>query len=224
MATVGGNLLQRTRCAYFQDVSKPCNKRQPGSGCPARTGWNHDSAILGTSLHCVATYPGDMAVALSALDAVVHVETPTGPQVIPLNDFYRLPEEEPQRDTNLAPSSLIVAVEVPPPPEGFRSAYRKARDRASFAFALASVAAGLVVADGVITEARISFGSLAHMPWRARRAEAILIGSPATTERFRQATTEELAAAQPLEHNAYKAPLAARLTMATLSQLAGVDP
>src|SRR5215469_14259838 len=171
-ATTGGNLLQRTRCVYFQDVSKPCNKRMPGSGCPARAGYHRELAILGTSPACIATHPSDMAVALAALDAVVRVLGPQGERAIPLVDFYRLPGEEPQRDTVLEHGELITAVDLPPLPFAAHSRYRKVRDRASYAFALVSVAAAIDIADGNVRDARIAFGGVAHAPWRATKAEA----------------------------------------------------
>jgi xanthine dehydrogenase YagS FAD-binding subunit len=219
MATVGGNLLQRTRCLYFQDVTKPCNKRVPGSGCPARTGEHRDLAILGASESCIATHPSDMAVALAALDAVVHVETPTGTRVVPIGELYRLPGDEPQRDTTLARGSLITAVELPPLPLARRSAYRKVRDRASFSFAVASVAAALEVRDGVVHDVRIALGAVAPMPWRARTAEETIRGRPATEENFRRAADAELAAAQPLRDNAFKVPLVRNVAVRTLLDL-----
>ena len=176
MATVGGNLLQRTRCLYFQDVTKPCNKRVPGSGCPARAGEHRNLAILGGSPHCVATHPSDMAVALAALDAVVHVEGAAGRRAMPLGELYRLPGDEPDRETTLDRGDLITAVEVPALGYAGNSAYRKVRDRASYAFGVASVAAALDVADGVVREARIALGAVAPLPWRARRAEQVLAG------------------------------------------------
>jgi xanthine dehydrogenase YagS FAD-binding subunit len=220
VATVGGNLLQRTRCAYFQDVGKPCNKRRPGSGCPAREGEHRNHAILGHSEACVATHPSDMAVALAALDAVVHVEGAAGSRAIPLAGFHRLPGEEPQRDTVLAAGDLVTAVELPPLPLAARSRYRKVRERASFAFALVSVAAALDVEDGVVRDCRIALGGVAHAPWRALRAEQALRGAPATEERFAQAAEAELAQAQPLRENGFKMPLARNLIVQTLMELA----
>src|SRR5438309_9755731 len=187
MATTGGNLLQRTRCVYFQDVSKPCNKREPGSGCPAREGYHRSLAILGASEDCIATHPSDMGVAMVALDAVVRVLGPNGERTIPLVDFYRLPGNEPQRDTVLEHGELITAVDLPPLPFATRSHYRKVRDRASYAFALVSVAAALDVTDGVVREVRIALGGLAPRPWRATKAEAVLRGAPATEEMFGRA-------------------------------------
>jgi xanthine dehydrogenase YagS FAD-binding subunit len=221
MASTGGNLLQRTRCVYFMDASKPCNKREPGSGCPAVEGLSRELAVLGASTSCLATHPGDMAVALSALDAVVHVETATGPVAMPIADFYRLPGDEPQRDTNLPAGALITAVEIPPLGAGARSTYRKARDRRSYAFALASVAAVLEVEDGLVRDVRLALGSVAHQPWRARAAEQVLRGAPANASTFALAADAELVAARPTEQNAFKVPLLRRLVIGTLLQLAG---
>jgi len=220
-ATVGGNLLQRTRCPYFQDTSKPCNKRRPGSGCPARTGHHRDLAVLGHSEHCVATHPSDMAVALAALDAVVHVEGPGGARELPFVDLHRLPGDEPERDTTLRHGDLVTAVEVPALPFARRSAYRKVRDRASYAFALVSVAAALDVEDGTVRDVRLALGGVAHKPWRASVAEERLRGGPATEEAFRAAATAELEAARPLPGNGFKVPLARSTITATLRDLAG---
>jgi len=220
LATVGGNLLQRTRCPYFQDVSKPCNKRRPRSGCPAREGHHRDLAVIGHSAACVATHPSDMAVALAALDAEVDVVGPSGARTIPLPGLHRLPGEEPELDTVLEPGELIVAVELAPLAFAARSDYRKVRDRASFAFALVSVAAALDLADGIVRDCRIALGGVAHIPWRAERAEAALRGAPATRESFARAAEAELAQAQPLRDNAYKVPLARNLIIRTLSDLA----
>ncbi|MEU3459373.1 xanthine dehydrogenase family protein subunit M [Streptomyces sp. NPDC006733] len=218
-ATTGGNLLQRTRCTYFQDVSKPCNKRTPGAGCPAREGVHRDLAVLGHSEHCVATNPSDMGVALSALDAVVLLLGPDGERSVPVDDFLRLPGGRPDRDSEIRPGELITGVELPPPPAG-HSAYRKVRDRASYAFALVSIAAVLDVRDGTIAGAALAFGGLAHKPWRARAAEEVLRGAPATTETFARAADAELAAARPLRDNGFKVPLARNLTVSLLAELA----
>jgi xanthine dehydrogenase YagS FAD-binding subunit len=220
MATVGGNLLQRTRCGYFTDVTKPCNKRAPGTGCPARSGEHHNLAILGGSAHCIATNPSDMAVPMIAFDAVVHVQEPAGPREVPIAEFYRLPGDTPHLETTLAPGALITAVDLPAMPIAAASRYRKVRERASYAFALASIAAALDVADGEIRDVRIALGGLAPMPWRARRAEELLRGGPATAEAFRAAADAELAAAEPLPDNAYKIPLVRNLITATLTELA----
>ena len=221
MASVGGNLLQRTRCTYFTDPSKPCNKRVPGSGCPAVTGLSRDLAILGASEACIATAPGDMAVALAALDAVVHIVGPEGPAAMPLDALYRLPGDAPERDTNLPDGALITAVELPVLPIAAVSTYRKARDRASYAFALGSVAAALDVQDGIVADVRLAFGAVAHKPWRAQAAEQALRGGPATSVAFRAAADAELAAATPTPDNAFKVPLLRRLTVGTLLQLTG---
>lgn len=221
IATVGGNLLQRTRCLYFQDVSKPCNKREPGSGCPARSGVHRNLAILGASEHCVATHSSDMAVALAALDASVHVQGPDGRQVIGIGDLYRLPGEEPHRETTLGRADLITAVELPALYFSARSAYRKVRDRASYAFAVVSVAAALDVADGVVRDVRLALGAVAPVPWRPRRAEDALRGRPATEQSFRQAADAELAEARPLRDNAFKVPLVRNTVVRVLSELAG---
>ncbi len=220
LATTGGNLLQRTRCVYFQDTSKPCNKRMPGSGCPAREGYHRSLAILGASDACIATHPSDMAVALAALDAVVRVQGPQGERAIALTDFHRLPGTEPQRDTVLAHGELITAVDLPPLAFGARSAYRKVRDRASYAFALVSVAAALDLADDVVRDVRLALGGVAHKPWRALRAEEVLRGAPATEESFRRAAEAELAQAKPLAQNAFKVPLARNTIVRTLLDLA----
>ncbi len=219
MATTGGNLLQRTRCVYFQDVSKPCNKRAPGSGCPAREGYHRSLAILGASEACIATHPSDMAVAMVALDAVVVVLGPNGERTIPLASFHRLPGDEPQRDTVLEHGELITAVDLPPLAFATNSHYRKVRDRASYAFALVSVAAAIDVADGVVRDARIAFGGVAHVPWRAKKAEEVLRGAAASEEVFRRAADAELADAQPLRDNAFKVPLARNTLVRTLLDL-----
>ncbi|MGV4928602.1 xanthine dehydrogenase family protein subunit M (plasmid) [Streptomyces sp. BHT-5-2] len=220
VATTGGNLLQRTRCGYFQDTAKPCNKREPGSGCPAREGAHRDLAVLGHSAHCVATQPSDMAVALAALDATVRLHGPEGERTVPAADFHRLPGDTPERDTEIRLGELLTAVDLPPPRPGARSRYRKARDRASFAFALASVAAVLAVRDGLVEHAALAFGGLAHRPWRARAAEAVLHGAPATEETFARAADAELAAAAPLRDNGFKVPLAHALAVGVLTDLA----
>jgi xanthine dehydrogenase YagS FAD-binding subunit len=215
LATTGGNLLQRTRCHYFQDVTKPCNKREPGTGCSARDGEHANLAVLGSSEHCVATHPSDLAVALAALDAVVH----TSRRALPLLELHRLPGDEPWRDTVLEPGELIVAVELPAPPPGGQR-YRKVRDRASFAFALVSVAAALCVEDGLVTDVRLALGGVAHKPWRAEVAEELLRGGRATEAAFRAAAEAELASAQPLRDNAYKLPMARNAIVRTLLELA----
>ena len=219
LATTGGNLLQRTRCVYFQDISKPCNKRVPGSGCSAREGYHRELAILGASQACIATHPSDMAVALAALDASVRVLGPQGERTIPLVEFYRLPGDEPQRDTVLEHGELITAVDLPALSFATHSRYRKVRDRASYAFALVSVAAALDVAGGVVRDVRIALGGVAPVPWRAVRAEAALRGAPANEEVFGRAAEAELADAQPLPGNAFKIPLARNTLVRTLLDL-----
>ncbi|MEX0171990.1 FAD binding domain-containing protein [Streptomyces sp. LMG1-1-1.1] len=219
-ATTGGNLLQRTRCPYFQDTSTPCNKRRPGSGCPAREGVHRDLAVLGHSTHCVATHPSDMAVALAALDAEVRLRGADGERTVPVAAFHRLPGDRPDLDTVLAPGELITGVTLPAPPPGSLSAYRKARDRSSYAFALASVALVLTVEDGQVGHAALAFGGLAHKPWRAQAAEEVLRGAPATTETFRRAADAELAAAEPLRDNGFKVRLARNLAVSLLGDLA----
>ena len=220
MATTGGNLFQRTRCVYFTDTSKPCNKRQPGAGCSAIGGEHRNLAILGASEQCIATHPSDMAVAMAALDAVVHVVGPDGVREVPFDELHRLPGEEPQRDTTLARNEIVVAVDLPPLPAGARSTYRKVRDRASYAFAVASVGAVLVVEDGEVSDVRIALGAVAHKPWRARTAEQLLRGGPASRAGFTAAVAAELEAAEPLTGNAYKVPLATNLVATTLVELA----
>ncbi|MEU6476395.1 xanthine dehydrogenase family protein subunit M [Streptomyces sp. NPDC047017] len=219
-ATTGGNLLQRTRCPYFQDLSKPCNKREPGSGCGARQSVHRDHAVLGWSDRCVATHPSDMAVALAALDARVELYGEQGARSVPAAEFHRLPGDHPEQDTVIRPGELITSVLLPASTAGLPSAYRKARDRASYAFALASVAVVLRVADGAVARAGIAFGALAHRPWRAARAEQELLGGPATPEAFGRAVDAELAAARPLRDNAYKVPLARGLAVDVLTRLA----
>jgi xanthine dehydrogenase YagS FAD-binding subunit len=220
-ATVGGNLLQRTRCLYFQDPGKPCNKRRPGSGCPAREGVHRDLAILGASEHCVATHPSDMAVALAALDAEVLVHGADGAYAVPFTELHRLPGDHPERDTVLHHGDLITHVELPPLPEAVNSGYRKARDRASFAFALSSVAAVLDAPGGTVRRVRLAFGAVAHKPWRARTAEDLLLGAPATPEAFAHAVEAELSVAEPLRDNGYKVPLTRHLAVRLLTDLAG---
>jgi xanthine dehydrogenase YagS FAD-binding subunit len=220
MATVGGNLLQRTRCGYFADVTKSCNKRVPGSGCPAIEGEHHNHAVLGASEHCVAVHPSDMGVALTAFDAVVMYETADGPGELPLADFYLPVGDTPHRETALPPGALITGVVLPPAPTAANSRYRKVRERASYAFAIGSVAAALDVRDGVVHDVRLAFGAVASRPWRARRAEAALTGGPADAAAFAAAADAELADARPLPHNGYKVPLMRNLVVAVLSELA----
>jgi xanthine dehydrogenase YagS FAD-binding subunit len=219
LATVGGNLLQRTRCAYFTDVTKPCNKREPGSGCPAREGHHHNHAIFGHSEHCVATHPSDMAVALAAVEATVHVQGPAGPRTIGIPGLHRLPDTRPQRDTVLEPGELITAVELSPVRRNSRQRYRKVRERRSFAFALVSIAAVLVLDADAATDIRIALGGVAHAPWRATRAEESLRGGPITEERLAAAAQAELEQARPLRDTAYKVELARNLMIRTMLEL-----
>jgi xanthine dehydrogenase YagS FAD-binding subunit len=219
VATAGGNLLQCTRCAYFQDVTKPCNKRRPGSGCPARDGEHRNLAVLGHSGACVATHPSDMAVALAALEATVHVTGPRGARTIPIPGLHRLPGDEPERDTVLEPGELILAIELGPPAVAERASYRKVRDRASYAFAVVSVAVAVVLDGGIVRDCRIAFGGLAPVPWRAGRAEDALLGAPAGGDAFRAAADAELAAAEPLRDNAFKVQLAHNLLVSALTEV-----
>ncbi|OII65816.1 molybdopterin dehydrogenase [Streptomyces sp. CC53] len=220
-ATLGGNLLQRTRCPYFQDLSKPCNKRSPGSGCGARDGVHRDHAVLGHSAHCIATHPSDVAVALAACDADVELRGPGGTaRNVPAADLHRLPGDHPERDTVIEPGELVTGVLLPGRVAGLASAFRKVRDRASYAFALASAAAVLDLDEhGTVRHVALAFGGLAHRPWRARRAEAALLGAAPTAAAVDRALTEELAAAEPLRDNAYKPALARRLGAAVLTDL-----
>ncbi|MFC7673299.1 FAD binding domain-containing protein [Mycolicibacterium sp. GCM10028919] len=220
LATTAGNLLQRTRCVYFQDVTTPCNKRTPGSGCSAIGGYTRYHAILGASEHCIAVHPSDMAVGMAALDASVVYVDADGEHRLSLSDFYRLPGDQPDRDTTLPNGALITAVEIPPPPEGARSTYRKVRDRASYAFAVTSVAAELVIDGDTIGSARIALGGVAHKPWRATEAEQALVGQSATGETFRAAADAELAQAEPQQGNEFKVELTKRAIVATLNTLA----
>lgn len=221
MATTGGNLLQRTRCIYFQDVSTPCNKREPGSGCSAIEGFTRNHAILGASDSCVAVHPSDMAVAMAALDAEIVVLGPEGERTLPIASFHRLPGDEPDRDTILKHGELITAVDLPAG-SCSRSAYRKVRDRASYAFALVSVAAVVAMNDdGTVREVRIALGGVAHKPWRAERAEGLLCGAEATEENFRRAAEAELDAASALRDNAFKIPMARNAMIAVLRDLIG---
>ncbi|MBL1097544.1 FAD binding domain-containing protein [Streptomyces coffeae] len=222
-ATTGGNLLQRTRCVYFQDVTKACNKREPGSGCSALEGSHRDLAVLGTSDACVATHPSDMAVPMAALDAVVHLRRAGGDtRSVPLTDFYLLPGDTPERETVLEAGELITGVELPPPPAGAAMCYRKVRDRWSYAFALVSVAAVAATGpDGTLSEIRLALGGVAPLPWRARRAEEQLAGRRPTEEALRSAARAEFASARPLPRNAFKIDLAVDLITATVLELVG---
>ena len=220
MATVGGNLMQRTRCYYFTDTAMPCNKREPGSGCAAIEGFNRIHGILGTSEQCIATHPSDMCVALAALDAVVKVQGTNGEREIALVDFHTLPGDTPEIETQLQPGELITAVDLPASNFSNRSYYLKVRDRNSYAFALVSVAAALNVQDDVIQDARVAMGGVAHKPWRAMTAEEMLVGKPANEEIFRQAAETALSGAQTYEHNAFKVELGKRAIVRALSTVA----
>jgi len=223
MATVGGNLLQRTRCVYFYDTAgSRCNKRAPGTGCDALEGFNRNHAILGASRMCVATHPSDMCVALAALDATVHLQGARGARKLPFTGLHRLPGDHPEIDSVLEPGELITAVELPALPFAKTSTYRKVRDRASYAFALVSVAAALQLDGDRIADVRIAFGGVAHKPWRALKAEAVLRNGPATAQAFRAAAIVELADARPLRDNSFKVELATRTLIAVLGDLAGV--
>ncbi len=219
MATTGGNLMQRTRCYYFYDEASRCNKRQPGAGCDAIEGFNRIHAVLGSSEACIATHPSDMCVALAALDAVVKVTGKSGDRAIPIADFHRLPGGTPSIDTNLGADELITAVDLPPLPFGRNSLYRKARDRASYAFALVSVAAALEVENGKIVNARLALGGVAHKPWRATIAEQHLTGESASEQTFRRAAEAELAPARPRKYNSFKIDLAKRMIVSILAEL-----
>jgi xanthine dehydrogenase YagS FAD-binding subunit len=221
MATVGGNLLQRTRCTYFYDTDgSRCNKRSPGEGCDAIEGFNRNHAILGGSPACVATHPSDMCVALAALDAVVHLRSASGDRTVALCDLHRLPEDRPDLETVLEPGELITAVELPGSTLAAHSTYRKVRDRSSYAFALVSVAAAVELDGDAIADVRLALGGVAPKPWRAWRAEAALRGRPATGTSFLEAADAELAGARPLAGNAFKVDLARRTIAAVLQQLA----
>ena len=219
MATVGGNLLQRTRCYYFYDTAAKCNKRAPAAGCDAIGGFNRIHAILGTSESCIATHPSDLCVALAALGATVFVEGENGTREIAFDDFHRLPENTPQIETELQTGELITAVEIPPNDFAKNSLYRKVRDRASYAFALVSVAAALEVENGLIKNIRLALGGVAHKPWRAVTAERLLEGASATENEFRAAAAAELKDAQGFGHNDFKIELARRSIVSVLVEL-----
>ncbi|WP_297846448.1 xanthine dehydrogenase family protein subunit M [Pseudomonas sp.] len=220
MASTGGNLLQRTRCYYFYDATVPCNKREPGSGCPARDGLNRIHAIFGASDECVATHPSDMCVALLALDAVVHVQGRSGERTIEFADFHRLPGAHPERDNQLADDELITAVELPAQGFAANSNYLKIRDRASYAFALVSVAAALEMDGDIVTDVRVALGGVAHKPWRDQEAEGVLIGKAASADHFAALADALLQHATPLEHNGFKIKLARRAIIRALSDAA----
>lgn len=210
MATVGGNLLQRTRCVYFRDTAMPCNKREPGTGCPAITGHNRTLAILGTSEHCIATNPSDMCVALAALEATIHIQGPKGSRAVAFGDFHLLPGETPHRETVLEAGDLITHVTLPPPVTGSKQVYLKLRDRASYEFALGSAAVVITIAGGRITRARIALGGVGTKPWRSPEAEAALTGQSANDASSRQAAEAALSNARPQSENRFKIELAKR--------------
>ena len=222
MATNGGNLLQRTRCGYFYDTALPCNKRAPGTGCGARDGLNRMHAIFGASDQCVAVHPSDMAVALAALDAKIHVLTPKGTvRIIPIADFHRLPGDHPESDNTLQHGELIARIELPPPRFMDHSYYLKVRDRTSYAFALISVAAALELDGNTIKDVRLAMGGVAHKPWRAHQVEKALIGKKATEQNFAAGAEAEMKAAQPLAHNGYKVELGKRAIVRALLRANG---
>jgi xanthine dehydrogenase YagS FAD-binding subunit len=222
MASVGGNLLQRTRCYYFRDTSMPCNKRVPGSGCPAIEGYNRIHAILGGSDRCIATHPSDMAVAMVALDAVVQTQGPKGARSIPLVDFHLVPGNTPERETVLQHGELIVAVELPASPFARRSHYLKVRDRASYAFAMASVAAALDIQNGIIQTARIALGGVGTKPWRAYEAEKALVNKQPNQATFQAAAEVAMREAKPQKYNAFKVELAKRTIVKALTTVGGM--
>lgn len=224
MASVGGNLMQRTRCAYFYDTATPCNKRSPGTGCSAMDGLNRNHAILGTSNSCIATNPSDMSVALAALGALVHVVGPSGERTVALTDFHRLPDDRPHIDTNLGSGEIITAIELPPRGFARNYSYLKIRDRLSYAFALVSVAAALELEGNAISEARLALGGVAHKPWRSLEAEAALRGRAATPDHFGHAADLLLKTATARSHNSFKIELARRAVVRTLMQAASAMP
>lgn len=223
MASMGGNLCQRVRCGYFRDVTSPCNKRDPGSGCGAMDGFHRGHAILGVSGSCIATHPSDVAVALVALDAIVHTRGPGGERVVAIDDFFLLPGDTPDREHPLDHGELITAIEVPAIPMARRSVYLKFRDRQSYEFALASVAAAIRIQEGTVTGVRLALGGVGTKPWRARRAEAALFGQPASEDSFAEAARQELAQATPRQQNAFKVELAQRAIVRALNALTNGD-
>lgn len=225
-ATAGGNINQRTRCYYFYDAALPCNKREPGSGCPALEGVNRNHAILGESDDCIATHPSDMCVALAALDALVHVAGPQGQRTIPIAQYHRLPDGSPERDTTLGADELVIGIEIPAEARRFMGnhTYLKLRDRLSYAFALVSVAAGLQMQGDTIADARIALGGVAHKPWRRPQAEEVLIGRAADETSFAAAADVLLEGAQGRKHNAFKIELARRAIIRALGQAAAGTP
>jgi xanthine dehydrogenase YagS FAD-binding subunit len=224
MATVGGNLLQRTRCSYFRDPATACNKRAPGTGCSALDGYHRGHAVLGCSSACIATHPSDMAVALVALDAVVHVVGPDGPRAIPIGELHALPGDHPEIESTLAPGELITEVELPARRFAARSTYLKVRDRASFAFALASAAVAVELVGGTIREARVALGGVATKPWRSSEAEAVLVGQRPTPPLLAAAADAALGSATPRRDNGYKVELARRTIKRALARVTGMTP
>ncbi len=225
MASMGGNLRQRTRCAYLRDGVSPCNKREAGSGCAALNGLNRGHAILGTSEHCIATHPSDVAVALAAFDAVIRIVGVDGERSLPIDEFFLLPGDTPEVEHPIGPGELIVGIDVPGVPLAERSIYLKFRDRQSYEFALVSVAAAIEVDDGVVSAVRLALGGVGTKPWRARRAEAVLLGTPANEASFRRAAAAELEDAVVREHNAFKVEFAQRAVVRGLTHsLNGVRP
>ena len=220
MATTAGNLLQRTRCVYFRDPAMPCNKREPGSGCPAITGHNRMLAVLGTSEHCIATNPSDMCVAMAALEATIHIKGLNGSRAVAIGDFHLLPGETPDRETVLEPGDLITHVELPPPKSGSKHLYLKLRDRASYEFALASAAVILEMANSTITRARIALGGVGTKPWRSSEAESVLVGQSANVANFRKAAEAAMRNAKPQSENAFKIELARRCLIYALETAA----
>ncbi|MFT3698990.1 MAG: xanthine dehydrogenase family protein subunit M [Kofleriaceae bacterium] len=221
MASVGGNLLQRTRCAYFRDTASPCNKRTPGSGCSALEGFARMHAIVGTSRDCIAAHPSDMCVALAALDAKVHIEGATGTRTVALGDFHTLPDDHPNIESVLKPGELVVAIEVPTTPIAAKSRYVKVRDRASYAFALASAAVALEIQGGTVKAARIALGGVGTKPWREHAVEDVIVGKPATREAFTAAANLAVANADTRPDNAFKVPLVKRVIVRTMQLVAG---
>jgi xanthine dehydrogenase YagS FAD-binding subunit len=222
MATVGGNLLQRTRCYYFRDPAFPCNKRIPGSGCPAIEGYNRIHAILGGSDHCIATHPSDMAVAMMALDAVVQTQGPKGGRSIPLSDFYLVPGNTPERETVLKHGELIVAVDLPATPFAARSQYLKVRDRASYAFAMSSVAATLELQNGIVRSVRIALGGVGTKPWRAEKAEKVLLNQSLNQATLQAAADAAVQGAKPQKYNGFKVELTKRTVIRALAAVGGM--
>ena len=218
MATIAGNVLQRTRCPYFRDIAMPCNKRAPGSGCSAISGINRTEAVLGTSDHCIATYPGDLAVALVALGATVTIRGADGERDMPFSSLHLLPGSHPERETTLQPGDLIMFIDLPPIPAARRSLYLKVRDRASFAFALASAAVAVEVVDGTIRDARVGLGGVAAKPWRSAEAEHVLIGKKPSEQTFQAAADAALSKAKPHRDNAFKVLLAKRTLVRALTE------